>query len=354
MAKIPANVFTGSLPPNQLKNFFGTASYSTVVVLMDDNTQQHCYPKIQNMIPAHHTVIIPAGEQHKTIAVCEKIWQKLSDVNADRDSLLVNLGGGMLCDVGGFAAGCYKRGITYINIPTTLLAMVDASVGSKTGVDFSGFKNQIGLFYPAHSVYIATSFLETLPKRELLSGFAEVIKHYLIANAVEFEKLSEESLSLHQLNWRNIVETNVAIKAHIVEQDPKEKNIRKALNFGHTIGHAVETYFLRQTKPVLHGEAVAIGIVCETFISQQLGLVTERELSMITDLIKRYFNLPPLPEKYFEEILLWTQQDKKSSAGENRFTLLNKIGNCIIHQRVDNETMIASLKHYNQIVYEQH
>lgn len=353
MAEIPLNVYISHTPLNQLKLFFENNHYSKIVVLVDENTQQLCYPKIQHLIPAHGTLCIPTGEANKTLVVCEKIWQLLSDIHADRDSLLVNLGGGMLCDIGGFAAGCYKRGISYLNIPTTLLAMADASVGSKTGIDFNGFKNQIGLFNPARAVYIATSFLETLPERELLSGFAEVIKHYLIADAVAFKKLITDKLLLRQLHWQSIVQKNVAIKTKLVEQDPQENNVRKALNFGHTVGHAVETHFLKQNNPVLHGEAVAIGMISESYISQQHNTVSQSELAAITHLIMQYFCLPQIPENHFNEILQWMQQDKKKSAGENRFTLLNGIGNFLINQQVNTEVIIASLQYYNKVVYEQ-
>ncbi len=256
--------------------------------------------------------------------------------------------GGVIGDLGGFAAGCYKRGIKFINIPTTLLAMVDASVGAKTGIDFNGFKNQIGLFNEAEAIFINTTFLKTLPERELLSGFAEVLKHYLIAGPIAFNRLSSELPPLSALNWNEEVEQNVNIKSLIVEKDPLEQSNRKALNFGHTIGHAVESYFLNSpVEKLLHGEAVAIGLICESYLSHKLGFLTSEDLSTVTRVVLHYYKLPAIPENSFANLLELIKQDKKSSLGKNRFTLLQGIGNYSINNSVEETVIIESLKYYN-------
>lgn len=282
---------------------------------------------------------------------CEQVWQHLTDANADRRALLINLGGGVIGDLGGFAAGCYKRGISFINIPTTLLAMVDASVGAKTGIDFGGFKNQIGLFNEPEQVLIDTAFLDTLPERELVSGFAEVIKHYLIADKASFDALFAERRSIKEFGWEAIVQRNVAIKQAIVEADPLEQSTRKSLNFGHTIGHAVESFFLPdEIQKLLHGEAVAIGITCEAYISAQHGKLNEDELQRISQLILHYFKLPYIAAQHFNSIVKLIGNDKKNVATQNRFTLLNGIGGFSIDNFVEDAAIIESLNYYNSLL----
>ena len=351
MNQTPANIYTGSDSLQQVSNFISSNSFSKIFVLVDEFTLQHCYPKLKEFIPLHYLFQIISGEENKTISSCEIIWQKLTDENADRQSLLINLGGGVIGDMGGFAAGCYKRGIKFINIPTTLLSMVDASVGGKTGIDFLHYKNQIGLFNEPAAVFIHTGFLKTLLQRELLSGFAEVIKHYLIADKSSFEEISNQKISIENFSWNDIVIKNVAIKSNIVEQDPYEQNIRKALNFGHTIGHAIETYFLnRPHQKLLHGEAVAVGMICESFISYNLNLLTKTELESIQKFILNYFTLPDLPKSAFRQIINLISQDKKNDAKQNRFSLLNGIGNYSINNSVKDMLITKSLNYYNSLL----
>lgn len=294
-----------------------------------------------------------AGEVHKTLQTCETIWKKLTDSNADRNALLINLGGGVIGDLGGFAAGCYKRGIKFINIPTTLLAMVDANVGAKTGVDFMGFKNQIGLFNEPEGVFVYTGFLRTLPERELKSGFAEVIKHYLIADKNGFEEVRSEKYELRNAKWDEVVAASIRIKSNIVTQDPKEQNIRKALNFGHTIGHAMESLFLKdEHQKLLHGEAVAAGIIAESFISEKQDLLEPESLTAICKMILRTYDLPEISPTDFPFLLQLMKQDKKNTGDEIRFSLLNGIGNYSINQSVKEETIKASLEYYNTVLHE--
>lgn len=327
------------------------AGYSSVFILVDENTVRHCYPKVISLLPQHEVIQIQSGEQNKILQTCEQVWQRLTDANADRKAVLINLGGGVIGDLGGFAAGCYKRGINYINIPTTLLAMVDASVGAKTGVDFNGLKNQIGLFNEPEQVLIDTSFLSTLPERELVSGFAEVIKHYLIADKASFDALFAERRSIKEFDWEAIVQRNVAIKQAIVAADPLEQSTRKSLNFGHTIGHAVESFFLQdEMQKLLHGEAVATGMICEAYISKQYGKLTEDELKSICQLILHYFKLPYIAVQHFNDIVKLTGNDKKNVAKQNRFTLLNGIGSFSIDNFVEDAAIIESLNYYNSLL----
>lgn len=328
-----------------------TRSFSSVWVLVDENTLKHCYPRLIHFLPQHHLLQITSGEVHKTLASCELIWNKLSNHQADRQSLLVNLGGGVIGDLGGFAAGCYKRGISFVNIPTTLLAMVDASVGAKTGIDWMGYKNQIGLFAEPETVLVYPAFLNTLPHRELVSGWAEVIKHYLIADAAAFADLSQNLQPLSAFNWPEVVKKNIAVKSHFVSQDPHEKGIRKALNFGHTIGHAAESYFLTtEHQKLLHGEAVAIGMICESYISSRQNHLSASDLDKIVRVILHYFSLPLLPSFDLNKLLQLMKQDKKNDAQQSRFTLLNQIGNYSINNYVEEEVILDSMNYYNSLL----
>lgn len=336
---------------SRISDLFKEKYFSTVWILVDENTAKHCYPHLVHFLPQHHIIQITSGEEHKTLAACELIWNKLSSSQADRQALIINLGGGLIGDLGGFAAGCYKRGISFVNIPTTLLAMVDASVGGKTGIDWMGYKNQIGLFAEPEAVLVYPSFLHTLPHRELISGFAEIIKHYLIADADAFGELFRNLQPLSKFEWLDVVKKSIDVKSNIVAQDPHEKGVRKALNFGHTIGHAAESYFLKtEHQKLLHGEAVAIGIVCESFISRQQNQLAASVLDNIVKVILHYFKLPPLPPFDFHELLQLIKQDKKSEIQQNRFTLLNGIGNYSINNFVEEDVILDSMNYYNSLL----
>lgn len=358
MSKVKSSIFIGKDSLQKVSQFIATHSFSSVFLLADENTLKHCYPKLKARLPKAHTVIlIKSGEQNKTIKTCETIWKKLTDANADRNSLLINLGGGVIGDMGGFAAGCYKRGIKFINVPTTLLAMVDASVGAKTGIDFLGFKNQIGLFNEPEAVFIYTGFLNTLPDRELEAGFAEVIKHYLIADSKAFHEItklfltkSRKQYNIRKMDWDSLVKKNVAIKSKIVSQDKFEMGNRKALNFAHTIGHAMETYFLNRGIKLLHGEAVASGIICESRISVEKGLLPRTEFPFILGLVGSLFtNLPTIRKQSIPAILKLIRQDKKNSAGKNQFTLLQSVGNYSIDNSVEESIISETLEYYSEM-----
>lgn len=322
--------------------------YQKIIIICDENTYQYCLPKLGDIVQNATLVNIPAGEQHKNIETCQKIWHTMTAQNLDRKALCINLGGGVIGDMGGFCAATYKRGINFIQIPTTLLSQVDASVGGKLGIDFEGFKNQIGVFEEPSTVLIDTSFLETLSQREKLSGFAEIIKHCLIADKKMWDKISSTNFENQDIDF--LVNHSVAIKSKIVEQDPQEKNIRKLLNFGHTIGHAIESYFLETQKPFLHGEAVAWGMVAESFIAYQLGYLTDKELEKISFFIQNNYTKSYLEAEMMESIITLTFQDKKNEQGTHKFTLLKSIGNGIFDVNVSISEIKEALYYLNTLV----
>ena len=298
-----------------------TTPYSKIGVLVDENTKKNCLdklPKIKKSI----IIEIPSGEKNKNINTCKVIWNELHNHDFDRSSLLINLGGGVIGDMGGFCASTYKRGINFINLPTTLMAMVDASIGSKLGINFNNFKNQIGLFVDPTLVIIDPIFLTTLPENELRAGFAEVVKHALISNQKLWDQIIKTPFET--LNWTNVITTSLEIKNKIVLADPEENGERKKLNFGHTFGHAVESYYLEKQNPILHGEAVFIGMLLETEISK----LEYSEKNKIKDYILSNFNLPSTPAK--KELLKFLKHDKKNKENKINFSILNGIGNCTV------------------------
>jgi 3-dehydroquinate synthase len=252
--------------PNVLiSDFFARVSYSQVVVLADENTAAHCYPLIVKNLPSHQLITLKAGEEQKNLTTCTQVWEALTNHRLDRHSLVLIIGGGVIGDLGGFCAATYKRGVDFVLMPTTLLAQADASVGGKLGIDFMGFKNHLGVFCEPVATLISPAFLKTLPERELRSGFAEVIKHCLIADRPMWDDLRKKDL--HQQDWETLLAHSVDFKRGVVATDPKEKGLRKILNFGHTAGHAVESYFLESGNRIFHGEAIAVGMIAEAHIA---------------------------------------------------------------------------------------
>ena len=297
------------------------SAYSKIAILVDENTKRDCFPKLQKL---ENSIVIEikSGEEYKNINSCNFIWEQLTKHNFDRNSLLINLGGGVIGDMGGFCASIYKRGIDFVQIPTTLLSMVDASVGGKVGISFNQFKNQIGLFNNPKSVLINPNFLETLAENQLKSGFAEVVKHALISDNNLWKQLM--STTFDSLDWGNIIETSVQIKNKIVSVDPFEKGERKKLNFGHTFGHAIESFYLEKETPILHGEAVFMGMILETEISN----LSKKEKNEIKNYILSNFALPYTPKK--NNLHKFLINDKKNKEEKINFSLLNKIGSCTI------------------------
>ena len=334
----------------KLEKLIETNNYSSVFVLVDSNTKKYCLPILKNTlkipIKINLLTILP-GEEFKTIDSCQKIWLKLSDNGADRKSLMINLGGGVITDVGGFIAATFKRGIDFVNIPTTLLSMVDASIGGKTGVNLGNLKNQIGIITNPKLVIIEPQFLKTLSDRQYKSGYSEMLKHGLISDKNYWIKLSK--FYKKNDNILPLIYKSIEIKNKIVLKDPFENNHRKALNFGHTIGHAIESYFLQAShlKKLTHGEAIAIGMVVESSISVKNLLLKQSEADQIKKVFKSIFSIVEINKRDQEKITSLIQFDKKNSHGNVNFVLLNSIGKISIDQKVSFKEIIQGFQFYN-------
>ncbi len=342
MAEFPLPVFVQSI---HLKKIAGAAK---PFVLMDSNTAKHCLSEIA--LPNDAVVIeIKAGEEHKNFNACIHIWEQLTKHHADRNAILINIGGGMVCDIGGFAASCYKRGINFAHVPTTLLAMADAAIGGKTGIDFLGYKNQIGTFAQPHSITIYPSFLETLPERELLSGIAEVLKHYIIADETAFNEFALEGVPKVENYdaWKTLIEKAIEIKTAIAEEDPFEKGARKKLNFGHTAGHALESYFLNTDKQLLHGEAIAAGMICELLIASELKIIASVEADKAIQVLQEIFS-PFQTLNDADAIIRLMKQDKKNQSDKILFSLPNRIGHCLYNCEVSEDVIRKAILDFNK------
>jgi 3-dehydroquinate synthase len=295
------------------------------------------------------SICIGAGDIHKNIETLAHVWKELGDNGATRHSLMINLGGGMVTDLGGFAASTFKRGIKYINIPTTLLAMVDASVGGKTGINFNGLKNEIGVFSPAQSVLIATEFLKTLDMNNILSGYAEMLKHGLISTIRHWAELLKFDMNnIDYQALQTLVDKSVKIKEDIVTQDPYEKGIRKALNLGHTVGHAFESLAMETNRPVLHGYAVAWGIVCELYFSHLKVGFPKDKLRQTLQFIKDNYGVFVFDCKQYDRLYEFMTHDKKNSAGIINFTLMGEIGDIRINQSATKQEIMDMLDFYRE------
>lgn len=309
----------------ELNKFLSEKSYDIIFLFVDSNTHEHCLPTLLGEMEsqaAMEIIEIPPGEENKDLEIVAQIWQSLAELGASRKSLFINLGGGVITDMGGFIASTFKRGIDFINIPTTLLSMVDASVGGKTGIDFGGLKNQIGTFSMPQMTLIEATFLETLEEREFRSGIAEMLKHGLIYQPEHWNSLQNITGETIQ----NLIEDSVTIKSEIVAQDPKESGLRKILNFGHTIGHALESYYLQTDNPLLHGEAIAIGMLVESILTFENELISQTELDEIFESILKIFPSQPIDENIIPSLVELMKHDKKNQGGKISFSLLNGIG----------------------------
>ena len=311
-----------------LSSYLTENNYSHVAIVVDEYTNKYCLPLISSLLPAKFTkILIKSGEDNKTLQTCERIWDAMTKANMDRHGLLINLGGGVIGDMGGFCASTYKRGIDFIQIPTTLLAQVDASVGGKLGIDFQSFKNHIGVFQLPKTVLIDPNFIKTLPERQKLSGYAEIIKHCLIRDEDKWEEISHKGFD--EIDFADLISHSVEIKKAVVAEDPKEAGLRKILNFGHTLGHAVETYLLNQGKRrILHGEAIAVGMIMEAYISFSRQLISREELESIEIYLFETYGRVKIAVDEISAIIKLTAQDKKNKGNEIRFSLLTGIGDC--------------------------
>ena len=321
-------------------------SYDGLFILTDENTFNYCLPRIQSIseIQSAKLLSISAGDENKTVTSVSQVWKFLSDNGATRKSLLINLGGGMLTDLGGFAAATFKRGIRFVNIPTTLLGAVDAAVGGKTGINFNGLKNEIGAFAPAVAVLIDSNFFKTLDQTNLLSGYAEMLKHALLSSENQLNELLNfdiENVNYQLLN--DLLFASVLVKEQIVEEDPTEQGIRKALNLGHTFGHAFESLSYELKRPVPHGYAVAWGTVCELYLSfVKLGF-DQTELMKFSRFIKEHYGIFAFDCTHYQRLYELMQHDKKNESSSINFTLLKAVGNIAINQTANQQEIGETL-----------
>lgn len=344
---LPDNILFSSNPSKDLLAFLNTKNYSNLAVLVDEHTYAHCYPIIQETLPQHFLITVKSGEEHKVLDTCVAIWQAMTVRALDRHACLIVLGGGVLGDMGGFCAATYKRGIDFILIPTTLLAQVDASIGGKLGIDFSTFKNHIGVFQQPALTLLYAGFLKTLPKDELRSGFAEVIKHTLISDEATWKAISQ--LPIDAQHWDELLKHSVQFKAQVTTEDPKEKGLRKILNAGHTIGHAVESYLLGKGQRILHGEAIAIGLVAECYLAKERKMLSEEDFKSIYAYILKIFGKVNLDNTAIEESAKLTVQDKKNKGNKILCVLLKSIGQPQWDCEISQEEVKRALSFYQSL-----
>lgn len=334
----------------QLVNFIKEGKYSRSFVLTDENTAVHCLPLLQQYLGEADNfdiIEINAGEESKNLDFCIGVWKMLIDFGADRKALMINLGGGVVTDLGGFVASTYKRGIDFVQVPTTLLSQVDASVGGKTGVDLDSIKNIIGTFTQPKAVFMVADFFKTLPERQILSGLAEMLKHGLICDADYWDKLKTSDLSIPSLE---LVHRSVEIKNEVVIEDPHEKGIRKALNFGHTVGHAVETYsMLNDSNPLTHGEAIAVGMVCEAWLSNKKAGLPDEQLDEIAEVLTKLYPKHSIADDCHTALFELMQKDKKNQNGQINCTLLTRIGQYSIDNICTEQELCDSLRYYTTL-----
>ena len=336
MKKVPFYIHFTKNVDQQLDSCLKLFNPDRIAILVDENTLVHCLPKL-SVVKETPLIQINSGEKNKNIETCNIIWQQLTDIKFTRKSLLINLGGGVIGDMGGFVAATFKRGIQFINIPTTLLSQVDASIGGKLGIDFNEFKNHIGVFKDPDAIIICDEFLSTLGRRELKSGFAEIIKHGLIYD-LNYWKEIRMNLFSEITNWQYLIKKSVFLKADVIEKDPYESGLRKILNFGHTLGHGIESWYLDTEKDLLHGEAIAAGMIMEAKIALDLGLIKEKYFKEVVNYIDQVFDritlFPP-----FDKIKSLLRQDKKNHGSTIMFSLINGPGSCLFDIKV-NDTQI--------------
>ncbi|MDG4651216.1 3-dehydroquinate synthase [Chryseobacterium arthrosphaerae] len=336
---------------SQLNEFLHDKKFSKIFILVDENTHEYCLPVLLGNMETDlgfEILEIEAGEEMKNIQTANQLWEILTEMQADRKALVINLGGGVITDMGGFVASTYKRGIKFINIPTTLLSMCDASIGGKTGIDLMHYKNMVGTFAFPEQIFIYPKFLETLPFKELRSGFAEMLKHGLIADKNHWDQL----IQIHKLEVETVIphiQTSMNIKQDVVEKDFHESNIRKTLNFGHTIGHAVESLCLQQENPILHGEAVAMGMITEAHLAYLENLISEEDAKMIIENIQRYYPYLDISDFKDEDITALLLNDKKNADSKINFSLLTEVGSCNYDHQCSQKNILESIRFYRKL-----
>lgn len=353
--EIQAPVFYAENAYVNLNEYLTRQPPSNIFIIVDSNTHNNCLARFLSKVETSENIEVvemEPGEENKNIETCSGIWGVLSELGADRKSLIINLGGGVVTDLGGFVASTFRRGIPYINVPTTLLAMVDASVGGKTGVDLGNLKNQIGVITQPEMVLIDAEFLNTLSSAEMRSGLAEILKHGLIS------KRSYWDVATNLKEWKTgdideIIATSVDIKTKVVTEDPREENLRKTLNFGHTFGHAIESYLLshKEKDKILHGDAVAAGMIIASYLSEKLTGLPKVDLEEITTNILELYPVLDLQEEEFGEVIDLLKFDKKNSHGNINFVLLKKIGEPVIDCKVPQELLYEALQFYKNLKF---
>lgn len=341
-------VHINELAKASLNQHIAKKGYSKIFLLVDENTKAHCLPIFNKIIdfPIDSLLEIESGEKNKHIHTCLQLWEDLSNLDGDRKSLLINLGGGVLTDMGGFVASTFKRGIDFINIPTTLLSMVDASIGGKTGVDLGSLKNQVGVINQPQMVLIFPEFLKTLDPRQTKSGYAEMLKHGLIQDRDYWNVLVEKG------NFTDpaCIQHSIAIKNEVVLQDPTEQGLRKILNFGHTLGHAIESYCLdnHDKKTLLHGEAIAAGMILEGYLSHEMRGLSKLSVDEIKKGFSQHFDKVDFTANDIDDILQLLKYDKKNSHGNVNFVLLQEIGDAVTDIKIPEELFQKAFAYYSE------
>lgn len=333
---------------NPLNNYLNrnAKNWTSVYVLVDSNTLNYCLTEMMDhidLLQAAEILEIEPGESNKTIEIATGLWQTLSETEADRSALMINVGGGVITDLGGWVASTYKRGIDFIHIPTTLLGMVDAAIGGKTAIDLDGAKNMVGTFSLPQAIFAIPSFLDTLPEREWLSGFAELFKHALIADPQLWEYLEQSGMAGLALNPEKIEQAS-RIKEAVVKEDFKESGQRKTLNYGHTLGHAIESISMQiDDIPLSHGHAIAIGMKLANQIAVKRELLSKSTSDRINTFINRYYKQPEWLNNRKADLLQFVKMDKKNRGGQIRMVLIVKIGSTLIDVEVSEKEILSVL-----------
>ncbi|MDH3004970.1 MAG: 3-dehydroquinate synthase [Candidatus Shikimatogenerans sp. JK-2022] len=341
---------------NFLNKYLKNKKKNKILFFLDKNIKKFCFNYLINKIKIFKKkkikiIKIPSGEKYKNLKICIKVWKILIKKKFSKKDFLINLGGGVITDLGGFIGNLYKRGLNIINIPTTLLGMVDASIGGKTGINFKNLKNEIGLIKEPKMTLIDINFLKTLSKKEFFSGFGEIIKYGLIYSLKYWNFLKKINFKFFKKKWKKIIYKAIKIKKKIVKKDPEEKlGKRKILNFGHTIGHALESFFLYKKKPITHGKAIVFGILCETWISTKILKFEKKKFKEIYKFILKNYSLKPIKKKYFKIIIYFIKNDKKNYNNEINMVLLKKIGFSTYDNKIKKNLIIKSLKKMNYLL----
>ncbi|MGQ8336421.1 3-dehydroquinate synthase [Sunxiuqinia sp. A32] len=352
VSKIHSNIIFSQQIEAELEKIVDKFPMGKVFLLTEETPKKLCLTLIENLVNEKNiqTITIEGGETNKSVKSVEKVWQFLSEKGADRKSLLINIGGGMLTDLGGFVASTFKRGMAFVNIPTTLLSQVDASLGGKTGINFNGLKNEIGVFNEPDAVIINTNFLKTIDYENFLSGFAEMLKHGLIKSKEHWDELMDYDLNnIDYDSLQEVISHSVAVKDWHVQNDLTEKNIRKALNFGHTAGHAFESYALHEGKPILHGHAVVYGMIVELFLSAKMCGLAQTELASISKWLLDVYGKFEIQTADYDALYELMTHDKKNEGSRINFTLIPEIGRVEINQDCSKELIVEALDFYRSL-----